>query len=72
MSKFKVIVQILKELQIEAEDSEDAKAKAKEEIVAMGITDRFNVQEPRNLTARKEQRIKYEKEKKAKEKEEKK
>lgn len=69
MAQFKVIVQILKEIKVEANDATEAKEKAKHEIVKLGITDRFNVQEPANLSARKEKSKKFFKEKAAKKKE---
>ena len=49
MAKFRVIVQIYKELNLEAPSALDAKRMAEEEMKKLGVTDRYNVNEAKDL-----------------------
>jgi len=49
MTKFKVTVQFLKDFQIEAENAEEAKAKAAEQAKALNFSEKIFAQEPKNL-----------------------
>lgn len=65
MAKFKVIVQVYKEYVIEAEDVNAAKEQVKQKLASEGVTERYNINEPSNLTARAAHRKEWEKKKKA-------
>ncbi len=49
MAKFRVIVQVYKELNFEAPSALDAKRMAEEEVKKLGITDRHNINEAKDL-----------------------
>ena len=66
MSEFKVIVQIYKEFKVEAKDVDAAKAQVEQELAKLGVTDRYNINEPSNLTARKQHKKEWEAKKKEK------
>lgn len=49
MAKYRVIVQIYKVLEIEAPSALDAKRMADEQMKASGITDKYNVNDAKDL-----------------------
>lgn len=56
MGKFKVIVQIYKEFIFDAVDSQHAKEQAENILKKIKITDRYNINEPKDLEKKKEEK----------------
>lgn len=67
MAKFKGIVQIYKEFHVEAINQEEAKAKINGEVVKIILpTDRYTINEPKNLDKAAKKRLEKDKIKHAK------
>jgi len=60
MAKFRVIVQIYKVFNLEAPTAQDAKRLAEEEVKKAGITDKYNVNEAKDLDKAKAKRKAHE------------
>lgn len=64
MTKFRVIVQIYKTILVDAPSALDAKRMAEEEMKASGITDKYNINEAKDLDKAHEKRKEYARKKK--------